>query len=104
MTSAEARERVFARAKDIAITALTDTAPLRVVLFGSRARGDFDERSDFDIGIDAGAALPSSVLAKIRDAFDALDLLQQVDVVDLAAVRPDFRALVAQHEEVIFER
>ncbi len=104
MTSAEARDRVVACAREVARTSLAHSAGLRVVLFGSRARGDFDARSDFDIGIDAGAVLPASVLARIREAFDALDVFQRVDVVDLAAVRPEFRLLAAEHEEVIFER
>jgi predicted nucleotidyltransferase len=104
MTSAEARARVVDRAREVVAEDLPDDVPLRVVLFGSRVRGDFDERSDFDIGIDAGAPLAASVLLRIREAFDALDILQRVDVVDLAAARPEFRALAAQHEEVIFER
>lgn len=104
MTAAEARDRVAARAREVAHTALARRGRLRIVLFGSRARGDGDPRSDFDIGIDAGAPLPAALLAAVRDAFDALDILQRVDVVDLAAARPEFRRLAARHEEVILER
>ena len=32
-----------------AVLAAVDPAPLRVVLFGSRARGDFDGHSDVDL-------------------------------------------------------
>ena len=61
----------------------------RVLLFGSRARGDADERSDFDIAIDTG---DTSKLALLQAALDENPVtLLAFDVVDLSNVDPEFR-------------
>jgi len=62
--------------------------PLRVFLFGSRAKGTADRRSDFDIGVDAGRPLSARDLTELREAFDAAPLLARVD---FACVDDDFR-------------
>ena len=77
---------------------------LRVVLFGSRVAGTGDERSDFDLGFDAGAPLPPEILARLRELFDDLPILQRVDVVDLAAASDRFKEISRRHEEVVHER
>jgi predicted nucleotidyltransferase len=66
--------------------------PLRVFLFGSRASGTADERSDFDIGVEADRPLSARDLADVREAFDAAPLLAHVDVVDFSRVDETFRA------------
>lgn len=104
MKPAEARDKVLECALEIAKTELGTSPRLRVVLFGSRASGEFDSRSDFDIGFDAGAALSAAALVRIREAFDALDIFQRVDIVDLAVARPEFVRMAAKHEEVILDR
>lgn len=65
--------------------------PLRVFLFGSRAKGTADRRSDFDIGVDAGRPLSARDLIELRETFDAAPLLARVDVVDFASVDDNFR-------------
>ena len=52
----------------------------RVYLFGSRARGDYSDDSDYDLSIDQGS------LVKLRDFLDFIDELEsglncKVDVV-----------------------
>jgi predicted nucleotidyltransferase len=68
----------------------------RVYLFGSRARGTANERSDYDFGIQAESPLELATLGKLRGELDELPVLQRIEVVDLAAASPDFvqRALV----------
>lgn len=66
--------------------------------------GTGDERSDFDLGFDAGTPLPPEILARLRELFEELPILQKVDVVDLAATDDRFRAVAARHEEVVYER
>jgi predicted nucleotidyltransferase len=39
----------------------------RFFFFGSRVRGDFQERSDFDLAVDAGAPLDPITLGRLRD-------------------------------------
>ena len=65
--------------------------PLHVFLFGSRAQGTADRRSDFDIGVDAGRPLSARDLVELREIFDSAPLLARVDVVDFARVDDRFR-------------
>ncbi len=57
------------------------TSIKKVILFGSRARGDNNERSDFDIAIYALANLDNSVLLKI----DEIETLLKIDVTVITA-------------------
>lgn len=50
----------------------------KIILFGSRARGDFNERSDIDIAISGG-----NTAAFALDANESIHTLLMFDVVDL---------------------
>lgn len=52
---------------------------IRVILFGSRARGDADERSDIDLAIEAPAISQRQWLDLIF-LFDQIDTLLPVDI------------------------
>lgn len=52
----------------------------RIVLFGSRARGDHRERSDVDLAV---YGLPQSAWSAFEDAVDALPTLLTFDLVDM---------------------
>lgn len=97
-------EPVLRAVTQIADTLLAYTPRLRIVLFGSRATGAADPRSDVDIGIDAGEALPLEVLDRIRETLEDLAVLQKVDVVDLAAADPEFRRIALASIVPLYER
>jgi predicted nucleotidyltransferase len=64
----------------------------RVLLFGSRARGDADDRSDFDIAIETD--FPEK-LAELNALFQEHPLtLVAFDVVDLRSAQPHFQARI----------
>ncbi len=54
----------------------------KVYLFGSRARGDYSERSDIDIAIDAGRPMTLTEKGQIITMIDALNIPQKTDIVD----------------------
>ena len=58
----------------------------KIYLFGSRATGNFNERSDVDIAIDAGQPMPMHVRGQINSMIDALSIPQNVDIVDFHRV------------------
>jgi len=63
----------------------------RVWVFGSRANGRSHPRSDIDLAIEVGdgGKLPEPVLDALKRGFDASDLPQRVDVVDIARLKDD---------------
>ncbi len=58
----------------------------KIYLFGSRATGNFNERSDIDIAIDADEPIPMHVRGQINSMIDALSIPQNVDIVDFHRV------------------
>lgn len=55
----------------------------KVVLFGSRARRNHRERSDFDIGVVGDEPLPLKTYYQICDFLESLPTLYRIDWVDL---------------------
>src|SRR5437868_6174200 len=66
----------------------------KIYLFGSRARGNYDERSDLDIAIDAGQ--PMSILdkSKIFTMIDALNMPQKTDLVDFQRASSELQSCI----------
>jgi predicted nucleotidyltransferase len=60
-------DEILAEVADIIARFLPDA---RILLFGSRARGDAEQTSDFDFAIDAGSKLPLDVIARIEDEIE----------------------------------
>lgn len=70
-----------------------ELAGYTVYLFGSRATGTANERSDFDIGIDGDRPLPARVFYRISDMFDEIRTLRRIDWVDLHETSARFRKM-----------
>jgi len=64
---------------------------VKIVLFGSRARGDFVNTSDVDIGIIPGETFDRRKLVLLREYLDNLNIPLKVEVVDLSMVSEDFK-------------
>ena len=62
--------------------------------FGSRVTWTAKPLSDLDIALEGTAPLAPDVLIDLEEAFEASDLPWKVDVIDLNAVSPEFRAIV----------
>lgn len=62
--------------------------------FGSRVRGTARKFSDLDLAIDAGRRIDLRTLAVLDQDLSDSDLPIRVDVGDMAAMSPAFRALV----------
>ena len=75
----------------------------RIFLFGSRAKGDATETSDFDIAVDAGSKISLGVIAKIRGEIDELRTLKSIDVVDLNRVNPNFKTIIRKSGVNIYD-
>lgn len=75
----------------------------RVWLFGSRALGKEQRRSDFDLAVQPGAETPESALWEFEDAIKAdLEIIYPVDVVDFRMAPAELREKV-QREGILWK-
>lgn len=72
---------------------------VKVVVFGSQARGDAAFGSDIDVGIESihGGPLPPGLLSDIQDALDESPLSARAEAVDLARSGSGFRERALAH-------
>jgi uncharacterized protein len=75
----------------------------RVVLFGSRARGDHGPRPDIDLAVEAPEASTEDRARMVELVEDAPTLLA-IDLVRLDTAEPALRAAVAREGSVLHER
>ncbi len=76
--------------------------PVKIWVFGSRATGKARKYSDLDLAIDAGRLLSLKELAALSYAFEESLLPYKVDIVDLKAINPAFRARI-EADRISFE-
>lgn len=55
-------------------------------IFGSRAKGNYTDRSDIDLALTGDSAIPFEEMMDINGYIDDLGLLYKVDIVDYAKV------------------
>ncbi len=68
-----------------------DKEKYQVFLFGSRATGNADEKSDYDIGIYGKEKVPLKTLAKIDGEIEKLPIPVDIEIVDFRRVSQDFK-------------
>ena len=89
--------------KDLFASKKADLKKHRVLLFGSRARGDAKQQSDFDLAVDGEEPLPIQKFYEIEDALEDLPTLYSFDWVDLSKVNANFRKEAIKSARVIYE-
>lgn len=93
-------DEILAEIADIVARFLPDA---RIFLFGSRARADAEQTSDFDFAIDAGSKIPLDVIARIEDEIEELRTLKSIDIVDLHRVNPAFKTIILKTGVTIYD-
>jgi predicted nucleotidyltransferase len=75
----------------------------RVILFGSRARGDAGFRADIDIAVEC----PTADILRWSDIEEAVELaptLLNIDLVRLDTAPPELAAVIRDEGRVLYER
>ncbi|SFM70424.1 type VII toxin-antitoxin system MntA family adenylyltransferase antitoxin [Methanolobus profundi] len=73
---------------------------VKIVLFGSRARGNAHCTSDIDIGILPQDSCDRKKITALRADLEEMNIPYTVDLVDLSTVSGDFRQKVLDEGEV----
>ena len=90
------KESIINEIKDLAIKCGVE----KVILFGSRARGDSKERSDIDLAIEGGNTALFSV-----EADEIINTLLMFDIVDLGGfVQDELRQSIEREGKIIYEK
>jgi hypothetical protein len=74
-----------------------------VILFGSRARGDYLETSDMDIGILPRGEMNKSKIVLFRERVENSNIPYKVDVVDLSQASKKFTDKVLEEGLLIWK-
>ncbi len=70
----------------------------KIWAFGSRTKGTAKRGSDLDLAVDAAAPLDFSARTHLVNTLDEAPLAFNVDLVDLHAISPEFRAIIDAHK------
>lgn len=76
---------------------------VKIILFGSRARGTASKFSDIDIAIDAGEQLPRSTLGEINSIFEASNIMYKIQVLDFNNIDDDIKGSI-KREGIIWKK
>jgi len=68
----------------------------KIYLYGSRATGDFHDRSDIDIAVDMGKQVSRFETGEVRDMLEASNVPYHFDVVDLHSVNEQMQKDILQ--------
>jgi predicted nucleotidyltransferase len=75
----------------------------RVILFGSRARGDASPRADIDIAVDCPGA-DARCWSEIEEAVENAPTLLQIDLVRLDRAPAELASVIGAEGKVLYER
>ena len=75
----------------------------RVILYGSRARADYDPRSDIDIAVECPDA-SHDIWRNIREKIENTRTLLFIDLIRLDTAPEPFRAKINKEGIVLYER
>ena len=77
--------------------------PGKIILFGSRGKGNNSQSADFDLAIDCPKP-EISVQRKIDEEIEKVSGLYQVDLAYLRSVNEEFKRIILKTGRVVYER
>ncbi|MCG2724643.1 MAG: nucleotidyltransferase domain-containing protein [Elusimicrobia bacterium] len=77
-------------------------APEEIILFGSRAKGNFKRGSDIDIAVKGGRELTHREERKLKEKIDEISGLYSVDIVFWEKLDKDFKKKLKNSGEILY--
>lgn len=84
-------------------TIIRHVRPRRIILFGSRARDDAQQWSDYDVAIDCDQLHPA-ILAQIRADMEMIRTLRRIDVVWMHHITSRLRERILKEGRILYEQ
>ena len=81
-----------------------ELVPDRLILFGSRARGDAHKGSDIDIAVEAGKNLSHREERKLKEKIEEVSGIYFVDIIFLEKISKDFRDMIMETGKIVYEK
>lgn len=66
----------------------------KILIFGSRIKGNFSENSDIDIAVKCDKKIDISIMAKIKMDLEELDINEKIDLIDYNSVSKEFQKII----------
>ena len=95
---------ILSRVVEIVRKNITADTSYKEFLFGSRASGKANDRSDYDIGIKSEDDLQGSALVNSQWDLEDLPVLQKIELVDFNSVSEDFERVASENMRVLYEQ
>lgn len=96
-------ENIDKETKEKIINLISALMPkVKIILFGSRARGTHGKWSDIDIALDAGKILPVADVDEIKSIFKGTNIPYKIEIVDFHSVSKDMQSAI-KNEGVIWK-
>jgi len=84
------RNHYLIKLKNLVLSVLKDEQ-VKVVVFGSRARGDNHYASDIDIGLIPYGKINGKKIAELREKIEDLNIPYKVEIVDFSQASESFK-------------
>ena len=87
---------------DNIINELKKYNPEKIILFGSRARGDYRENSDIDIAVDVNLSFREK--RKLKEKIDLISGIYSVDLIFLDEVEDCFKNKILKEGKMLYAK
>ena len=84
------------------VNELKNYNPKKIILFGSRSRGDYRKNSDIDIAVDLELSFREK--RKLREKIDIISGLYSVDLIFLNEVEDNFKEKILKEGKILYDK
>jgi len=83
---------------------IDEVNPTKLILFGSRSKGNARRGSDIDVAVEGGKSLSHREERKLKEKIEEISGIYFVDIVFLEKTSADFKNMIRKTGKVIYEK